>query len=308
VPCTIGNKGIAYICQAMLQSMTGYGRSEGTLKDYSLTIEIKSLNGKQLELNQRLPVALRPFEIQIKSYVQQHLQRGSVEVNMNLKQNGSSKAIKLNTELASFYYNAVKQLSTELNAPLQDPLAAVLQLPEVVAQVSDEFDANDWPAIETVLAAAAKHLNDSRSAEGNSLEKHLVLLMTSIEKQAVEVEQYEGGRIEKQKAKLHSYLSDAVGKENVDNNRFEQELIFYLEKLDISEEKVRLQHHINYFREIMASDDKEQIGKKLGFVLQEVGREINTMGSKANDANIQKLVVQMKDDLEKAKEQILNVL
>jgi uncharacterized protein (TIGR00255 family) len=292
----------------MLQSMTGYGRSEGALKDYTLTVEVKSLNGKQLELNQRLPIALRPFEIQIKAYVQQHMQRGSVEVNMNLKQNGSSKAIKLNTELASFYYKAVQQLSTELNAPLQDPLAAVLQLPEVVAQVSDEFDTDDWAAVEIVLAAATKNLNASRTSEGVSLQNHLIQLMNSIEKQATDVEQYEGGRVEKQKTKLNALLNDAVGKENVDKNRFEQELIFYLEKLDISEEKVRLQHHLNYFREIMASEDKEQIGKKLGFVLQEIGREINTMGSKANDADIQKLVVQMKDDLEKAKEQILNVL
>jgi uncharacterized protein (TIGR00255 family) len=292
----------------MLQSMTGYGRAEGALKDYLLTVELKSLNGKQFELNQRLPMALRLFEINIKNLLMQHLQRGSVEINLGLKQNGSNKAVKLNTELASYYYNAMQQLSTQLNAPMQDPLSTILQLPEVMAQSADEFTDTDWPIVEVIILQGLQKINASRSAEGKTLAQHLSGLMTSIESHSKAVEPFEMGRADKQKQKLLSMLEDTVGKESVDNNRLEQELIYYLEKLDISEEKVRLQHHIDYFREITSSTDTAQIGKKLGFVLQEVGREINTLGSKANDAQIQKIVVQMKDDLEKAKEQVLNVL
>jgi uncharacterized protein (TIGR00255 family) len=292
----------------MLHSMTGFGRAEGALKDYTLSIDIKSLNGKQFELNQRLPIALRPFEINIKNYLQANLQRGSVELNANLKQNGSNKAVRLNTELAQFYYKAVTQLGTELNAPIDNALAVVLQLPEVVSQATDEFNEGDWAGIEQILAVACKNLNTSRAAEGQTMQAHLLGLMDSIESNSKAVEPFEGARVDKQRQKLTTLLEENIGKDKIDNNRFEQELIFYLEKLDISEEKVRLQHHLDYFRELIAAKDDAQIGKKLGFVLQEVGREINTMGSKANDAQIQKLVVQMKDDLEKAKEQILNVL
>jgi uncharacterized protein (TIGR00255 family) len=299
---------ISLSLRTMLQSMTGYGRAEGSLKDYVLTVELKSLNGKQFELNQRLPVALRLFEINIKNLLMQHLQRGSVEINLGLKQNGSNKAVKLNTELASYYYNAVQQLSAQLNAPLQDPLSTILQLPEVMAQSADEFTDADWPTLEAIILLGVEKIKASRTAEGKTLAQHLSTLMSSIESNSKAVEPFETGRAEKQKQKLLTLLADTVGKDAVDNNRLEQELIYYLEKLDISEEKVRLQHHINYFREITATADTAQIGKKLGFVLQEVGREINTLGSKANDAQIQKLVVQMKDDLEKAKEQVLNVL
>jgi uncharacterized protein (TIGR00255 family) len=291
----------------MLYSMTGYGRAETAINDFTIQIDIKSLNGKQFDLNTRIPISLKPFEIQIKSLLQQILQRGSVEVYIAMKQHGSSKPMTVNTELAKYYYNAAQQIADSIQQPLQNALPIIMAMPEVVSQSTDDISEADWQKIEDSIKHAAQKLMQHRATEGASIGKQLQSVVQNIENLSAQVTPHEAGRAQKQKEKLLALLAEQVGEANVDKNRLEQEIIFYLEKFDIAEEKIRLAHHCNYFKEELA-EPTEQKGKKLGFIMQEIGREINTMGSKANDVNIQKLVVQMKDELEKAKEQTLNIL
>ena len=291
----------------MLYSMTGYGRAETAVNDYSISIDIKSLNGKQFDLGARLPMSLKPFEIQIKNILQQSLQRGSVEIYIAMKQHGSSKPMRVNTELAKYYFDALNQIGASINQEVTNPLNIVMSMPEVVSQSTDDISEADWQKIEDAIKEAAEKLMKHRALEGETLEQHLQTCVNNIENLATQVTPYEAGRAQKQKEKLLALLAEQVGEANVDKNRLEQEIIFYLEKYDIAEEKIRLAHHCQYFKDALA-ENAVQKGKKLGFIMQEIGREINTMGSKANDVNIQKLVVQMKDELEKAKEQTLNVL
>ncbi len=291
----------------MLYSMTGYGRAETAVNDYSISIDIKSLNGKQFDLGARLPMSLKPFEIQIKNILQQSLQRGSVEIYIAMKQHGSSKPMRVNTELAKYYFDALNQIGASIHQEVTNPLNIVMSMPEVVSQSTDDFTEADWQKIEDAIKEAAEKLMKHRALEGETLELHLQTCVNNIENLATQVTPYEAGRAQKQKEKLLALLAEQVGEANVDKNRLEQEIIFYLEKYDIAEEKIRLAHHCQYFKDALA-ETADQKGKKLGFIMQEIGREINTMGSKANDVNIQKLVVQMKDELEKAKEQTLNVL
>jgi uncharacterized protein (TIGR00255 family) len=291
----------------MIQSMTGYGRAEAKLADYLVTVDIKSLNGKQFDLTVRLPISLKQFEIEIKNMLQQKLGRGSIEIFISLKQHGSSKPMKVNTELAKFYFDAMQQVSKEIGQPIDNSMQVLMSMPEVVSQSADEISEQDWATIQQTIEQAITALTTQRIAEGKSLENHLKSCNTNILAHAASVQPYEAGRATKQKEKLLAALQENAGNQNVDLNRLEQEIIYYLEKFDISEEQIRLKHHCDFF--IAEIDNAEiQKGKKIGFILQEMGREINTMGSKANDVNIQQLVVAMKDELEKAKEQSLNVL
>lgn len=292
----------------MLYSMTGFGRAETQIDNYNVTIDIKSLNGKQLETNTRIPFLLKPYEIEIKNTVQQQLLRGSIEVNITLKQHGVSKPMKVNTELAAYYYEGMRQISAAINEPITNPLAIIMAMPEVVGQSSDELEEQDWLAIRNCLLEACDALNKHRANEGNMIIDYLRNNLQNIIQYSEAVVPYEDERIVKQKEKLDQLLNQHIGADAKDKVRFEQEIIYYMEKLDISEEKSRLKHHCLYFEEILADTTEMGKGKKLGFMLQEIGREINTMGSKANHVAIQKLVVQMKDELEKAKEQVLNAL
>ncbi len=291
----------------MLKSMTGFGRAEQTVNDKTFLVEIKSLNGKQLEINLRIPPLLKSYEFDIRSLLQENLIRGSVECFILIKQNGSSKPVVINTDLIKAYYNQIKELAGELNIDTNSVLSALLRLPEVVSPSNEILDENDWKELKSVLETAIDELNNHRIEEGKSLEKELRLRIKNINAQEEEILKLEPKRKERMKAELIQLLEENVGKENYDPNRLEQELIYYIEKIDIREEQVRLKNHCEYFKDIL--DEKEESkGKKLAFIMQEVGREINTTGSKAYDADIQKCVVAMKDDLEKAKEQIFNVL
>ncbi len=292
----------------MVHSMTGFGRSEGMVKQFLVSVDIKSLNGKQLEINSRIPTMLRPFEIELKLLLQQLVARGSVDIAINMKQHGAGKPMKINTELATFYHDSIMQISSALNLKNDNALQIIMTMPEVVTQSTDEVEEADWLKIKEIINEAIDKLNSHRAKEGAMLEEYLTNNIESIKNLADSVVVHEEDRIKKQKSKLEALLIGQVGADKIDQNRLEQELIYYLEKLDINEEKSRLQHHIVYFKEALKDTTSAQKGKKLGFILQEVGREINTMGSKAYDADIQKIVVQMKDDLEKAKEQVLNVL
>ena len=287
--------------------MTGFGRGEQTVGDKTFLVEIKALNGKQFELQLKLPPLLRPYEFEIRNTLQENLVRGTIDCYVNIKQNGTSKPVVINTELIKAYYNQIEQLANELKIDSNSVLSALLRLPEVVTPSNEVLNEGDFKEFSSVLVSALKDLNKHRVEEGASLNKDLLKRIANIKEQEEEILKLEPARKKRIKDEIHQLLAEHVGKENIDNNRMEQELIYYMEKIDIHEEQIRLRQHCEYFNDIM--DGKEEgKGKKLSFVLQEIGREINTTGSKAYDAGIQQCVVKMKDELEKAKEQILNVL
>ena len=291
----------------MLYSMTGYGRAEQTIGDKTFLVEVRSLNGKQFDLRINIPALLKPFEFEIRNMLNEGLQRGSVECFITIKQNGTGKPVSINTDLAKAYYEPVAALAKELGLPEGDILSTLLKLPEVITASSETLSDTDWEGFQKVLKEAIYQLNEHRKNEGLSLEADLLLRVSNIEKHQEALTILAPKRRIKIKEGLVKLLEEQVGKDNYDGNRLEQELIYYIEKIDISEEQVRLNNHCAYFRSILAEKEIGK-GKKLSFILQEFGREINTTGSKANDVEIQQLVILMKDELEKAKEQILNVL
>jgi uncharacterized protein (TIGR00255 family) len=291
----------------MLHSMTGFGREESTIGNFQIVAEVKSLNGKLSDINARLAPALRPYEHQIRSLVISQLQRGTIDVTISLKQDGVSRPMAINTQLAKSYYKGMNEIAQELGLPQENILATLMNLPEVVAADQELLKETDWNAMKAVIAQAIENLRQHRQVEGVSLQQDLENCIANIEKGLIEILPFETLRIERLRSKINNSLDEWVSAANIDKNRLEQELIYYIEKIDFSEEKIRLIQHCNYFKEILHNEDEVK-GKKLGFILQEVGREINTLGSKANDADIQKLIVGMKDQLEKAKEQVLNVL
>lgn len=291
----------------MIRSMTGFGRAEQTFGDKSFTVEIKALNGKQFELQLKLPPLLRPYEFDIRSILQEHLIRGTVDCYVNIKQNGTTKPVVINTDLIRAYYNQISSLASELNIDTNAVLSSLLRLPEVVTPAMEVLSESEFNDFKSVLISGLKQLNEHRVEEGHSLMKDLEMRMQNIKEQEECILNLEPARMERIRNEIKQLLNEHVGNENIDNNRLEQELIYYMEKIDIHEEQIRLRQHCEYFMEIMKSQDEGK-GKKLSFVLQEIGREINTTGSKAYDADIQKCVVKMKDEMEKAKEQVLNVL
>jgi len=291
----------------MLKSMTGFGRTEQTVGDKTFQVDIKSLNGKQFELLLKLPGFLRPLEFDIRRILSSKLGRGSVDCTISLKETGSAKPVSINTDLAKAYFKPLAELSEALHLDPSGILSTLIKLPEVITPTADTLTKEEWNDFQNVLNSAIDDLNDHRQEEGKSLEEDLLLRIENILKQQEEVIKLEPLRQQKIRDGLTRLLEENVGKENYDGNRLEQELIYYIEKIDISEEQVRLKNHCDYFKSTMV-EAEESKGKKLSFILQEIGREINTTGAKAYDAAIQKCVVVMKDELEKAKEQILNVL
>ncbi len=291
----------------MLKSMTGFGRAEQTVGGKTFLVDIKSLNGKQFELQLRLPGFLKPFEFQIRKLISEKLGRGTLDCAISLKQTGNAKPVSINTDLAKAYHKALAELSAELNLDPSNILSTLVKLPEVITPTSDTLSDEEWKEFEKVIQSAIDDLNVHRLDEGKSLEQDLVLRIDNISKQQDEIIKLEPLRQIKIRDGLKKMIEENVGKENYDANRLEQEIIYYIEKIDISEEQVRLKNHCDYFKAILQEPDDSK-GKKLSFILQEIGREINTTGSKAYDSTIQKYVVMMKDELEKAKEQILNVL
>ncbi|HMX78682.1 MAG TPA: YicC family protein [Ferruginibacter sp.] len=291
----------------MLKSMTGFGRAEQTIHDKTFLVEIKALNGKQFELQLKLPPLLRPYEFEIRNMLQETLVRGTIDCVITIKQNGTSKPVNINTDLIKAYYNQIESLAQELKIDTNSVLSALLRLPEVVTPTNDVLEEKEYEEFKAVLQAALTNLNQHRVEEGGVLEKDLVKRISNINEQEEAILKLEPNRQKRIREEINQLLEKHVGKENIDNNRMEQELIYYMEKIDIHEEQIRLRQHCEYFRAILQESDEGK-GKKLSFILQEIGREINTTGSKAYDADIQKCVVKMKDELEKAKEQVLNVL
>ena len=291
----------------MLKSMTGFGRAEQAVGDKTFLIDIKSLNGKQFELNLKMPAFLKPFEFEIRNILSKNLNRGTIDCTISLKETGSAKPVSINTDLAKAYFKPISQLSKELNLDAAHILSTILKLPEVITPTGETLTDDEWLKFQQTMHAAIEDLNNHRLEEGKSLQVDLLLRISNILKQQEDILKLEPVRKAKIREGLVKILDENVGKENYDPNRLEQEIIYYIEKIDLSEEQVRLKNHCEYFMTIISEADEGK-GKKLSFILQEIGREINTTGAKAYDSNIQKCVVMMKDELEKAKEQVLNVL
>jgi len=291
----------------MVYSRTGYGGVEQAINDKVFLVELRSLNGKQYDIRLNLPALLKTYEIDIRNLLNEGLLRGSIECTITLKQNGSVKPVTINTGLLKAYYTPLTEVATELGLSTENILSTLLKLPDVVAASTDILNKEEWEAFKKVLQQAIDLLNEHRKDEGMSMEEDLLERINNIEKQQNLIAAMEPARRQKIREGLKKVLEENIGKENYDPNRLEQELIYYIEKIDISEEQVRLKNHCDYFRAILKEIEISK-GKKLAFILQEIGREINTTGSKAYDSTIQKCVVLMKDELEKAKEQVLNVL
>lgn len=286
--------------------MTGYGSAKGTVGTQAVTVEIRSLNSKFLELNVRLPLQFRDKELEIRADVGKMLERGKADLNVSIDNNELAKRSTVNKEIFLAYYEDLKSLATETGMSDDNMLDAILKLPAVLNSEKSEMNEAQWKQLKGLIQSAVEQFNLFRSNEGNVLEQDVTQRLNAIENSIPQLENYEQARIESIRTRLHKSVNELKDQLNIDTNRFEQELIYYIEKLDISEEKVRLKSHCDYFIQTMNS--KEANGKKLGFITQEIGREINTIGSKANDANMQRIVVEMKDELEKLKEQLANVL
>ena len=286
--------------------MTGYGKAVAKLNGKSITLEIRSLNSKQLDMNLRLHPALRDNEPEIRAVVNRMLERGKVELTGNIDFTGTDLPAVINRPVAVSYYKELSSIARELGASEENLLSVVMKMPEVTRLSKEEITVEEWNSIFASLNDALQQLNEFRKHEGELLERDFILRIKTIQSLLAEVEPFEQNRNLQLREKLRNNFADFIDNNNFDTNRFEQEIIYYLEKLDITEEKVRLAKHCKYFLETLVEDASN--GRKLSFVSQEIGREINTMGSKANDADIQKLVVRMKDELEKIKEQLANIL
>jgi uncharacterized protein (TIGR00255 family) len=290
-----------------MYSMTGYGRSEKASGDWQVLAEVKSLNGKQMEMNLKIPPLLKGNEFEIRNVIANRLGRGSIDFSITLKHNGSTKPVMLNTGLIRSYYQTLQELSDELNLDTTQVLGALLRLPEVVLPVTETVDDAGWLLVKEAMDEAINILMAHRLNEGAILCGDLLERIRIINVCADEVAVLAAKRPDYLRENLRKRIEEALGKDQYDPNRMEQEIIYYIEKYDISEELVRLKNHCDYFISLV-KDDEITKGKRLGFLLQEIGREINTTGAKAYDAEMQKLVVKMKDELEKAKEQMLNIL
>jgi uncharacterized protein (TIGR00255 family) len=291
----------------MIKSMTGYGIASFDSGNTKYTVEVKSLNSKFLELSLRLPKIFAEKEFQLRNDCSKLIERGKVNLSINTEQVSQSvKAAGIDKDLLKHYYNQLKAVSEELGEPTGNLLQLALGLPEVVKYEEDTISEDEWKAVEKTFQQAMAAFQEFRAQEGNVTEQEIKGRINTILKNLELVELEDPKRVPLIRERLNTFLAEAASREAIDQNRFEQELIYYIDKLDITEEKVRLKAHCEYFIETLKNADAN--GKKLGFISQEIGREINTLGSKANDANIQKLVVGMKEELEKIKEQLLNVL
>jgi uncharacterized protein (TIGR00255 family) len=286
----------------MIQSMTGFGKATLQLPSKKITVEVKSLNSKGLDLNVRMPSLYREMELGLRNQIALKLERGKVDFSIFIESTAEQTTTKVNVPIVKSYINQLKEVYAD--ADETELMKMAVRMPDTMKIERDEIDENDWAQIQTAIEEALQNILTFRRDEGKSLENEFQLRIGNIRQYMNEALALDPERVQAIKDRLQTAIAEL--KVNVDENRFEQELIYYLEKLDITEEKVRLTNHLDYFLETI--NGTEANGRKLGFITQEMGREINTMGSKSNHAQMQKLVVQMKDELEKIKEQVLNVL
>lgn len=289
----------------MIYSMTGYGKCSKEVNGKKLTIEVRTLNSKGLDVNLKTPSMYREKENELRNLISQKLDRGKIDFWLNQEDLGESTSVKIDAALVKSYYNQLKQIGSDLKTET-DWMQIIFRMQDVVKPADMEITEKEWSGIAAVAVEALDNCMNFRRSEGEQLQIALAEHIKNIEKLMVDVAPYETDRVVRLKERLLKNLDDSLKDGKIDKDRFEQEIIFYLEKLDITEEKTRLKSHLEYFVETMKAEGFN--GRKLNFIGQEMGREINTLGSKANDSNIQKLVVLMKDELEKIKEQVLNVL
>ena len=291
----------------MIQSMTGFGKAEANFQGKKIIVEVKALNSKSLDLSTRIAPIYREKDIQIRQTIAAKLIRGKVDFSLWTERDTTPEAIPVNTTLAEQYYKQLRTMTQNMGMPEPaDWLTLLLRMPDVMSRTeTEELTEEEWNVVQQVMDEALQHLIDFRKQEGAALQHKFAEKLDNIQRLLTDIEPYEKGRVEKIRARIIDGLQ-AIPEVDYDKNRLEQELIYYIEKLDISEEKQRLNNHLKYFRETMESEEAQ--GKKLGFIAQEMGREINTTGSKSNQAEMQNIVVKMKDELEQIKEQVLNAL
>jgi len=291
----------------MIKSMTGFGKAEFEVNNKKINLELKALNSKQIDINVRIPSVYREKEIELRKVIAERLIRGKIDLTIHVENHGSESNSKINEAILTGYYQHLKKISDSLGLPTdQSTLNSALRLPDVVKAEYETFDEEEWLVITRYLQDALDAIEEFRKQEGKALEADIVANTESILELLNQVAPYEAQRLDIIKGRLTESLNKINPAGTVDENRFEQELIYYLDKMDMNEEKVRLENHCNFF--LGTLNQEEMNGKKLGFIAQEMGREINTLGSKAYESNLQRIVVQMKDHLERIKEQLLNVL
>lgn len=290
----------------MIQSMTGFGKATAELSNKKITVEVKSLNSKQLDLSVRIPSIYKEQELNVRSLIARRLERGKVDFAIYVENTSKETTSQINQNVLESYYNQIKNSSEKLGIEVpSDWFQVLLRLPDVLKYEAQDADEEEWKIVAETINSALDQLVEFRKQEGKMLEDLFVQKVTNISTLMADIEPFEGERVEKVKTRITEAL-EKIQNFDYDKNRFEQEMIYYIEKLDINEEKARLRNHLKYFLETL--NDTSGQGKKLGFITQEMGREINTTGSKANHVQMQQIVVQMKDELEQIKEQVLNVL
>lgn len=289
----------------MLLSMTGYGRLTNKLQDKDITVEIRSLNSKYTDMRLKIPQNYKEKEAEMRKIVTERVERGKIDLLIEVRSLQGDDSYGLNFPLFKKYYRELSKLAEELDMPKGDLMQAILKLPNVVSTDEEAIDEEEWKAVLETLNGAIDKFDKFRQDEGGAMEKDLQLRIENILAYLEELDPFEQGRVTRLRQRLHQNLQEYLGKDKVDENRFEQEILFYLEKIDVTEEKVRLEQHCKYFLEELAKDVTLK-GRKLSFITQEMGREINTLGAKAYSSDIQKVVVRMKDELEKIKEQVAN--
>jgi uncharacterized protein (TIGR00255 family) len=293
----------------MLYSMTGYGRANGHFGEKSIVVEARALNSKSTDIKIRLPSEYKERELELRKIILDHADRGKIDLNIDVQNADGSATVGLNEALFKGYFNALNRLSTQLGADVDKGslIPAILRIQNVVSGAAGDVDDEEWNIVTNTVSRALDALKKFRAQEGRVLEVDMCMRVTNIRNLLVETEPFDKERFTRMRERIRNNAEEVFGKDNFDTNRFEQELLYYLEKMDISEEKVRLEQHCKYFLE-QVKNDRQSAGRTLNFISQEMGREINTLGAKAYDADLQRLVIQMKDELEKIKEQIANIL
>lgn len=291
----------------MIKSMTGFGKATNEFSGKKITVEVRSLNSKQLDLNVRMPYSYKEKELELRAEISKQIERGKVDISVYTESFQDAMPVAINKTLAKTYYKELKSLSEELKEVDTDLFRLIMKMPDVLKAEKEivELDLEEWKTVKDIVDKAIEAFQKFREDEGKTLSNEFTTRINIINKLLTEVVSLDAARVDNIKARIKNNIAEVIEKEKIDENRFEQELIYYIEKLDITEEKLRLKTHLDYFTSTMKELGS---GRKLGFISQEIGREINTIGSKANDSSVQKLVVQMKDELEKIKEQLLNVL
>ena len=291
----------------MIYSMTGYGKAECNTQSKKVTIEVKSLNSKNADINTKIPGLYREKELEVRNFLTNELQRGKIELSLYYETKEDYQSGQINPSIVKNYFSQLREIAEELQIPTQElTLQSVMRLPDVYSQEREDLDPEEWKLINQTISLATEELKRFRQQEGKHLENDIKQRIDAILEFIPPLEELEKPRMQRVRERLEGHIKEYINTKEFDQNRLEQELIYYIEKYDITEEKVRLENHCNYFKKVMKNE--EPVGKKLGFISQEIGREINTLGSKANDSEMQHIVVRMKDELEKIKEQILNIL